>query len=426
MAAQVRPRSRLISRIFSVRSARLHGTMLLKCRGFSARAGPVPLCNSEASSNGRHQVPQPVPLKVLSDVDFPDLLAVVRCALGLCRRRRAEFPCCIPLSASAPSRIRSTSSRGSDHAARRRRRGARAEINSPRRPDGRLEVSRDQLHFDRRPGRSAHRGLSRYPRARSGRPRRSFHRRGRGRAEGAGGKRPAPHGVAAGGRQARRRAPAPVGGSARRPFRSIAHPRPYSTAIAGFPIHRGILALGRRPPLPSAEELLVQMGPRALVVLLFGIANHDNIGGIFRNAAAFGADAVILDGQCCDPHYRKAIRVSVRRQPDRAVRAARPRGGCGRSPWPVMGSRRCRSARRARRRWPGSPGRRGWPRCSEPRGRGCRPRCWRAPAPSSIPMAGGFDSLNVATTSGIVLHHLACGAATPAETPPARPVPPAR
>jgi tRNA G18 (ribose-2'-O)-methylase SpoU len=28
----------------------------------------------------------------------------------------------------------------------------------------------------------------------------------------------------------------------------------------------------------------------------------------------------------------------------------------------------------------------------------------------SIPMAGGFDSLNVATTAGIVLHHLAAGA----------------
>ena len=82
-------------------------------------------------------------------------------------------------------------------------------------------------------------------------------------------------------------------------------------AVAGFPMHRGILAIGRRGPLPPADALLSALGPRALVVLLFGIANHDNLGGIFRNAAAFGADAVILDGQCCDPHYRKAIRVSV-------------------------------------------------------------------------------------------------------------------
>jgi tRNA G18 (ribose-2'-O)-methylase SpoU len=47
------------------------------------------------------------------------------------------------------------------------------------------------------------------------------------------------------------------------------------------------------------------------VLVLCGIANHDNIGGIYRNAAAFGADAVVLDADCCDPLYRKAIRVSV-------------------------------------------------------------------------------------------------------------------
>jgi tRNA G18 (ribose-2'-O)-methylase SpoU len=50
------------------------------------------------------------------------------------------------------------------------------------------------------------------------------------------------------------------------------------------------------------------------VLVLCGIANHDNIGGIYRNAAAFGADAVVLDADCCDPLYRKAIRVSVGRR----------------------------------------------------------------------------------------------------------------
>ena len=82
-------------------------------------------------------------------------------------------------------------------------------------------------------------------------------------------------------------------------------------AIAGFPLHRGILALGRRAPMPTAEDLLAGLGPRALVAVLVGIGNHDNVGGIFRNAAAFGADAVFLDAGCCDPLYRKAIRVSV-------------------------------------------------------------------------------------------------------------------
>jgi tRNA G18 (ribose-2'-O)-methylase SpoU len=87
--------------------------------------------------------------------------------------------------------------------------------------------------------------------------------------------------------------------------------QPVMDAIAGFPVHRGILALGRRAPQPPAAALLTGLPGKALVVVLFAIANHDNMGGIFRNAAAFGADAVILDSDCCDPLYRKAIRVSV-------------------------------------------------------------------------------------------------------------------
>ena len=82
-------------------------------------------------------------------------------------------------------------------------------------------------------------------------------------------------------------------------------------AIVGFHIHRGILAHGLRPTDPGAAALLADLPARALVLALFGIANHDNMGGLFRNAAAFGADAVLLDATCCDPLYRKAIRVSV-------------------------------------------------------------------------------------------------------------------
>src|SRR4051812_30930913 len=60
-------------------------------------------------------------------------------------------------------------------------------------------------------------------------------------------------------------------------------------SIVGFPIHRGILAVARRAPLASVEEFLSSLPPDALVVGLVGLANHDNVGGIFRNAAAFGA-----------------------------------------------------------------------------------------------------------------------------------------
>jgi tRNA G18 (ribose-2'-O)-methylase SpoU len=81
--------------------------------------------------------------------------------------------------------------------------------------------------------------------------------------------------------------------------------------IAGFHMHRGILAIGVRGDPASAEVLVESLPERALAVVLVGISNHDNMGAIFRNAAAFGADAVLLDSTCCDPLYRKAIRVSV-------------------------------------------------------------------------------------------------------------------
>lgn len=81
--------------------------------------------------------------------------------------------------------------------------------------------------------------------------------------------------------------------------------------IAGFHIHRGILAIGRRPAAQSVADLLSCLPDNALVVALAGISNHDNMGSIFRNAAAFGADGVVLEPTCCDPFYRKAIRVSV-------------------------------------------------------------------------------------------------------------------
>ncbi len=87
--------------------------------------------------------------------------------------------------------------------------------------------------------------------------------------------------------------------------------QPVMDALVGFHIHRGILAHGLRPPDPGAAALLAGLPLRALALALFGVSNHDNIGGLLRNAAAFGVAAVLLDPACCDPLYRKAIRVSV-------------------------------------------------------------------------------------------------------------------
>ena len=78
--------------------------------------------------------------------------------------------------------------------------------------------------------------------------------------------------------------------------------------VSGFNIHRGCLAIGERPQ-PMAWQQAV--AGAQTVVLLERVANADNVGGIFRNAAAFGADAVLLDEASADPLYRKAIRTSM-------------------------------------------------------------------------------------------------------------------
>ncbi len=85
-------------------------------------------------------------------------------------------------------------------------------------------------------------------------------------------------------------------------------PQAVMDAIAGFPLHRGVLALGDRGDLLSPEDVAAR-GP--LVVGMIGLTNHDNVGGVFRSAAAFGASGVLVDAATCDPLYRKAIRVSV-------------------------------------------------------------------------------------------------------------------
>jgi len=81
-------------------------------------------------------------------------------------------------------------------------------------------------------------------------------------------------------------------------------------ATVGFDLHRGVVALGARLPGRSVEDLLARASGRALLVVE-GVNDHENLGALFRNAAAFGVGGVLLDPTCADPLYRRSVRVSL-------------------------------------------------------------------------------------------------------------------
>jgi tRNA G18 (ribose-2'-O)-methylase SpoU len=78
--------------------------------------------------------------------------------------------------------------------------------------------------------------------------------------------------------------------------------------VVGFRVTRGVLAAADRPA-PVDAESLIAAGSR--FVVLESINDFENLGSIFRNCAAFGVDAVLLDQRCADPLYRRSVRVSM-------------------------------------------------------------------------------------------------------------------
>jgi tRNA G18 (ribose-2'-O)-methylase SpoU len=79
-------------------------------------------------------------------------------------------------------------------------------------------------------------------------------------------------------------------------------------AVTGFNFHRGCVALAHRP---AEEPSSGGLTGAALLLALEGVGNPDNVGGLFRVAASFGVDGVILDPTSGDPFYRKAVRTSM-------------------------------------------------------------------------------------------------------------------
>lgn len=177
-------------------------------------------------------------------------------------------------------------------------------------------------------------------------------------------------------------------------------------AIVGFPIHRGVLAIGLRGAERTVAEVLA---PRpALVVGLCGITNHDNVGGIFRNAAAFGVGALLIDGATCDPLYRKALRVSVGgvlRVPHARLQSAEAVVEAFLSAGYAVYGLSPRGERRLDAVDPDRPA----ALLLGAEGPGLSEAVMAMTETLRIDMAGGFDSLNVATTSGIALYELSRG-----------------
>ncbi len=79
-------------------------------------------------------------------------------------------------------------------------------------------------------------------------------------------------------------------------------------AVVGFHLNRGVLATADRAGT-SEPETLARHGRR--IAVLEGVNDHENLGALFRNAAALGVDAVLLGPRCADPLYRRSVRVSM-------------------------------------------------------------------------------------------------------------------
>lgn len=185
-------------------------------------------------------------------------------------------------------------------------------------------------------------------------------------------------------------------------------------AVTGFDLHRGAVASAGRRALPAPLDAIA--GARRIAVLE-GLNDHENLGVLFRNAAAFGIDAVLLDPTCADPLYRRSVRVSM--------------GHVLRLPFARLDP------------WPGGLGlvtRAGFdvvaltPRAdAEPvaaldryqhggrvaillgaEGPGLSDAAIAAATSSArIPMASGVDSLNVAAAAAVAFHRVAAPAAPP-------------
>lgn len=173
--------------------------------------------------------------------------------------------------------------------------------------------------------------------------------------------------------------------------------------VAGFRVHRGVLAAAPRPPAADVAALLA--GARRLAVLE-DVNDHENVGVLYRAAAALGVDGVLLSPLACDPLYRRSIRVSMGHT--LTLPTARL------APWPAaLTALRAAGFVLAALTPAGTvdvddPALRAAARLAlllGAEGPGLTPGALDlADVRAAIPMAGGVDSLNVASAAAIAFH----------------------
>lgn len=176
--------------------------------------------------------------------------------------------------------------------------------------------------------------------------------------------------------------------------------------VVGFHLNRGVLATADRAPMPSVPDLL-RTSTRLAVTE--GVNDHENLGALFRNAAALGVDAVLLGGRCADPLYRRGVRVSM----GHVLRV--PFGRL--EPWPAALTELRAAGFSVLAMTPAASAvdLRDLDRASLPRaavllgaeGPGLTEAALAAAdLRVRIPMPSGVDSLNVATAAALAFHHL--------------------
>ena len=184
-------------------------------------------------------------------------------------------------------------------------------------------------------------------------------------------------------------------------------PQDVMNDLVGFDFHVGVIGCGVRPSVPRLEQILPQDGRRLTVVACPNCDNPENLGAIIRIGAAFGIDALLLGKSCCDPFARRVIRVSmgtafklpIVESADLAEDLLRLKQEWNFELAATVLDEGAEFLDRAQR-----TSRFGILLGNEDTGLG---ESWTrlCDRKLTIPMCRGTDSLNVAVTAGIILHH---------------------